>query len=709
VLGVIALLLDPVSCFISSSRLLRIPKRLSNSILITTDTNEAVNGDTEKNGQLLPVESLIQSTTDTTGIGRKVSDRKDDNTTPVCLVVTRCDAKLPPLQNFRDEFLLSKLDSIYACISHDEIRRLEKNQSKVVQVTRASLEDAGFVALSRRDLDLCEALNAGYLQRLSILPDTSGSDPNICKEFYPERFDENGHPYEPDELLFGGHVMVFWRGYDRELSRGRLLLSKIDYLQASIVQRSASWAKRQLDAFEESLIKNIMAVYRRTRHGFLQVIRNGLELLPNAQIRRRLEHKLNANCLSTNSTALVPPPGKLFKLARYGGSRIFVGSADPTDALTPFLMCEQEFRSSPEEEDGDLCLQSLNGELPRRNSNRDTYEGLNYDTLIQCPYDAEASKRLNTTLPTMQLLKRVALSSLLDFFSASGRRLLLKTIFSKSELEEPTYEEVVVIWRPLPKKTKLSNLVLPKVFYEVADMFDIAGLPERPKLPEEEEPRSLEIRAFSSVPMANLQAVLPKTKLVFRPADAFVFDFVSIISLALVIGSQRYDSARLDLLALLSVVLWSIRTVLRYSNKLARYDLLVKKFLTSKISQRNVGALKYIVNEAGSQRARRAALVHSWLCNLDLEWPMGRDELVALGTPPMNDFIHCVNHIPVDIVATLNDLEHLNLLKSTRDGRHVLVKDQEKAHSALKQSWIDMFNGEVDLNALVGRRKRRRE
>ena len=133
-------------------------------------------------------------------------------------------------------------------------------------------------------------------------------------------------------------------------------------------------------------------------------------------------------------------------------------------------------------------------------------------------------------------------------------------------------------------------------------MFDIEMLEQPPERSNEAPLGNLEIRNFESVPMSNLFAVMPKTKLIFRPADAFLFDMISFVTLALVISSIRLDSPRLDVLALVSVTLWTFRTVIRYSNKLARYDLLVKKFLTSKISHRNAGALKYLAGEAGSQR-----------------------------------------------------------------------------------------------------------
>ena len=228
-------------------------------------------------------------------------------------------------------------------------------------------------------------------------------------------------------------------------------------------------------------------------------------------------------------------------------------------------------------------------------------------------------------------------------------------------------------------------------------MFDIEGLPPKPQKPTAPTPNQLEIRAFSDVPMANLPAVLPKTKLVFRPADAFVFDSVTLLSLALVISSFRFDNPRLDLLALVSGVLWTIRTFFRYSNKLARYDLLVKTFLTSKITHRNMGALKYIATEAGSQRALRASLFHTLLSrrkDVDEEMePMGREQLLRQSELVLDREFKEAAHHAIDLDAAFSDLEDLRLIRSTRDGRYVVARDSSSVLSALKKSWCDLFGG----------------
>ena len=190
------------------------------------------------------------------------------------------------------------------------------------------------------------------------------------------------------------------------------------------------------------------------------------------------------------------------------------------------------------------------------------------------------------------LLERTSIQNTVDFFSNNGRRSLIKNYFKSSTLVEPSYEEVIVIWRPKRKKPP-KQLSIPTWMYEVAKVFDMENRLPQPNntQPIDDGPTPLEIKAFYDVPMANIEAVLPKNKLVFKAADAIVFDLVSVFSFLAIAGSVKFDSPKLDLIALVSLVFFAIRTFFRYSNKYARYDLLVNKFLTSKLSHRGPGKL----------------------------------------------------------------------------------------------------------------------
>lgn len=253
-----------------------------------------------------------------------------------------------------------------------------------------------------------------------------------------------------------------------------------------------------------------------------------------------------------------------------------------------------------------------------------------------------------------------------------------------------------MVWRP--KKKKRTKIAPPKAVSDLADMLDVEGF-EQPKKDTSQKLREeLQIRNFEGVPMSNLPAVLPKTKLIFRPADAFLFDMISFLTFLLVVGSIRLDSPRLDLLALVSVTLWIIRTIFRYSNKLARYDLLVKTFLTSKISHRNAGAVKYIGAEAASQKALRASLLHAWLSKawkrrqFEAGGKLTKSLIEQKAQNEINGMINSDTQVRLKIDRAMYDIEELDLVQFDKESGNVAqVLDSKAASISLASSWRSLF------------------
>ena len=683
--------------------------------------------------------------------------------TPVCRIVTRSGSCIPtdssilPSDVYKSPYLLDKLDAYY----HAKARNIQQDlsplraherdmiesQVKCVQgrtsavaepevvnneefkreapPLRQSLEDSGFQLLSERDIDLCESLNAGYLLRLSLMPDVRDIDPIIFKEFYPERFHINGtlkaESDNFDDMLFGGRILVYWRGYSQEVTKGRLLLPKLDYLQANLVQRAAVWVKNQLDQFESSLFRSITSkshqVQRKIRKWRIQLIDKlqirqftqwiGSVLTDGNQDEDDLSMTKTTDSsedvfddFSSASKKTTDTNRRKTVLSRYGGSKtLSMGSPDPLDALSPFTLCEINY--------DDKDIESTQGKGVTMNYLENlnaTSDGPTFDESIRnypitCAYDGVMSSQ-KKKLPRMQLLERVSIGSLIDLFNKVGRRGLLNSIFAKSELVEPTYEEVVVVWRPLRKQKK--KIGPPTFVSEFADMFDIEGFEQPVEDESELMTGPLEIRLFEQVPMSNLQAVMPKTKLVFRPADAVLFDTISFATFAIVLGSVKFENTRLDLLAVVSVTLWILRTVFRYSNKLARYDLLVKKFLTSKISQRNAGACKYLSDEAGSQKAIRAALIHRWVLQ---EYQSNRSTLTRSilernCETQVNQLLNTENEVQIDVKGAIQDLEDLRLISfSETTGRVLKVEDSVSSMGVIEQLWMELLKNEQQFTA----------
>jgi hypothetical protein len=226
----------------------------------------------------------------------------------------------------------------------------------------------------------------------------------------------------------------------------------------------------------------------------------------------------------------------------------------------------------------------------------------------------------------------------------------------------------------------------------------------------------IEIRIFKGVQMSNLPAVFPQTKLIFRPADAFVNDLITVFTFLAVLASLKFESPKYDVIALVSFVTWLTRTLLRYRNTFARYDLLVKKFVTSKLTFRGSGALKYVVSEAGQQRAVRAGLIYNWILNYTGSSSLFTTTKVEDGTTDKDDaptegqtiiskhdIISFANvrinellgeTVDIDIVAALHDLEDMKLIERCTSPYNdsFLVISNATALTSLKARWTDLFD-----------------
>jgi len=629
------------------------------------------------------------------------------------------------------------------------------NRSCVDIDIRRALEDAGFCLVDRRGLELCKALNVDYLLRLAITPDLRGLDQCTGREFYPQQYSEDqmggdyvsrlkkkGGDYvsklknsmtacspstkdlssiptasmSSQPLLFDGKILVFRRGYTSETSKGLLIGQKLDYLQSSLVQRSFSKLALQYGKLERKVTRTILAETTGIRKAVQAAAVDITEGLPDGV--QSLVDKVALNEIVTTGEydgvedMQTKRDGKFPNINRSRRGKIKFRRCDGTlvrsagalldaedSALAPFLVCEVP--KGP----------ALDGE--GRRNDRDSNDVLDpmdtTDILDGGTMQDDSGNDENQSDRDSRLLNRVSISDLVNVFTEGGRKKLLQSFTSESSLVEPAFEEVVVIWRPLPPKRRPKQIELPDSVYSLAKTLSLEDRLPPKRTPEPEPERlPLQIRAFSQVPMANLLAILPKTKLIFRPTDAILFDLVNIVSLSVVLASVKTDNAYLDILALGSLSIWVVRTFIKYSNKQARYDLLVNKFLTQRMEHRNRGALDYVENEAAEQMAIRASLLHEWLiqqrelgngtCRLT------RGQILQHGSSGVNQLMQGTitatddginqpkpGYANVNIGAALNDLGDFSLIRFDEDDVLVEVEGYNTAEEILESIWTDLF------------------
>jgi hypothetical protein len=113
---------------------------------------------------------------------------------------------------------------------------------------------------------------------------------------------------------------------------------------------------------------------------------------------------------------------------------------------------------------------------------------------------------------------------------------MLRNFLSKVELVQPTYEEVVVIWRPLGKKPKADiKARIPKAVYDMAVIFDaVAQAPQQITINKEVETTTIgDTSVYRSSDGQSACCFSQATRLIFRPSRCIplltLFQFLTLV------------------------------------------------------------------------------------------------------------------------------------------------------------------------------------
>ncbi|GIL76479.1 hypothetical protein Vretimale_6016 [Volvox reticuliferus] len=131
---------------------------------------------------------------------------------------------------------------------------------------------------------------------------------------------------------------------------------------------------------------------------------------------------------------------------------------------------------------------------------------------------------------------------------------------------------------------------------------------------DEEEPAvrrpPIQIRIYRDIPLPTWKAVLPEKLLQFRPLDLLRVDLFALAGLAGLAAQARYDSMLVDIITFGSAAVLLVRIVLGYQRMSDRFRSVVNELLAEKALAGQEGAVEAMAMAAAQQQLRQAALAY---------------------------------------------------------------------------------------------------
>ncbi|KNA03812.1 hypothetical protein SOVF_205540 [Spinacia oleracea] len=416
--------------------------------------------------------------------------------------------------------------------STSEVATLTRFQRSFMKL----LQDAQFEELSVRDLMLTSALNSDYLLTLPIYVDW-------------KRASES-------------KAIIFRRGYGTEKQKGLLIVEKLDYLQSKVLQEIFGlvskplmtvglWIKEAIQLASES---------------------EGIQLWI-----RRIQLKVQETSLfqqpyTSNTTS--------DDLPKYD---------QDLDRDLPIWLAAQEAVSRYE---GFLSSIGPRSRLLRKFL---TWVGV-LPPSPEVPFEFDSENNVATE-PHLRpvLLSRITLN---DLWRPAARKYcgnnvwrMLKVgfsiIFSRSIIQEPTFQELILLYTEETGDTKIS---------------------------------SLQLKIYEKIPVPDLSVIFPHKKLSFRILDTVRLDVATIVGLLAYFINYKFEDALsspsyllLDVISVSALIIFVTRVALGYKQTRDRYELLVNRALYEKTLASGFGSVYFLLDASEQQQYKECILAYGIL------------------------------------------------------------------------------------------------
>lgn len=514
-------------------------------------------------------------------------------------------------------------DNMDTLVENVILSQKEKATVRFQQHFMRLLRSAQFKGLSVNDLKLTAALNSDYLLTLPIDVDWNSAA-------------------SADALLFR-------RGYAAERQDGLLFGAKLDYMQSVFLSnifngltgplfRAGRWCIKKWESLEED--EEGRALTERVERWLEEPLQRATNLrgtLSDAEessesdMEEGLEIWKAARQAVPRYEAVLSSAGSRGLLLR----RILVnmGILPPASPRIPDLLSDLEDQPTVEP--------YMRPKMLARVSMRDIFK--------------PASKAACGNNPWKQI------------------RAAFSIFFSRSTLQEPAYEELVLLYN----QSKSEK-----------------GVDDGP---------GLQLHTYTKIPVPDLKVVFPNKKLSFRLIDTVRLDLASLAGLVAFLVSHKFDDLlsspsafALDVIASVSLLLYVSRVVFGYKQTADRYQLLVNKTLYEKTLASGFGVVHFLLDASEDQLFKGAILVYTLMLLEGRSQSLSTQSIATLCERYLyNNFKEQVEMPMQEIMGILLRLGLVVEDSTSESGTSfVCALPDGKAIASLKQQWLNLISAQ---------------
>uniref|UniRef100_A0A803PBE7 Uncharacterized protein n=1 Tax=Cannabis sativa TaxID=3483 RepID=A0A803PBE7_CANSA len=501
-----------------------------------------------------------------------------------------------------------------------------KNVKRVAVATRFQrafmqlLNDAQFEELSARDLMLTSALNSDYLLTLPIYVD------------WKKAAESN--------------AIIFRRGYATERQKGLLIVEKLDYLQSKLLRGIFFTISKPLGKLGSLIIEAFKSVFQTEEaQDWTKRFELWLKDLSTFQQSLQQNEETSDDLLGVDEFSEKDLP--IWLAAQRAVSR-YEGLLSPVGPR------------------GRLLKQLL------------TFAGLVSPT-PETPFELDGDTNASEPYKGPIFLSRISLG---DIWRPATRKFcgndiwkMLKTsvsiLFSKSVLQEPAFEELILLY---------------------TDEVDKGGTKNKADIP------SLQLKIYERIPIPDLSVVFPHKKLSFRIIDTVRLDVATILGLSAYFINYKFENVLLspsaillDVVAITALIISVSRVVLGYKQTWDRYQLLVNRTLYEKTLASGFGSVHFLLDASEQQQYKEAILAYAIMLKMG-------DKMICRRSvgDKCEQFMYAMFKVKVEMPVdkAISTLLRLGLAtESSIDGRIILqAVPCSKAYEALKMRWNSLLS-----------------